>query len=99
MKYSAKQREEIMVRVAQGVDLDDDNVIFNISLRQADIMCQSTNEYKGKATWIHRDGHTRITVSSKFGNAWKQTIVNDEDFEALSGMAWVVLVDKLEKDF
>ena len=99
MEYTAKKREEIMVRVAQGVDLDDDNVVFNISLRQADIMCQTTNEFKGKATWIHRGNHTRITVISKFGNAWKSTIQNDLDFDVNSEAAWIDLVNKLQNDF
>ena len=99
MKYTAKQREEIIVRVAQGVDLHDDNVIFNISLRQADIMCQTTGEFKGKATWIHNDGYTRILVTSKYGNGWKATVVNNEDFAESAETGWIDLVDKLERDF
>ena len=99
MRYTAKQREAKMLQVAQGVDLDDDNVIFDIKLRQADIMCQTTNEYKGKATWLHRDSHTRVKVNSKFGNSWKATIQNDADFNTNAEKAWIDLVDKLENDF
>lgn len=99
MAYTAKQRENRMVQVAQGVDLDDDNVIFDIKLRQADIMCQATGEYKGKATWIHRDSHTRVKVNSKFGNSWKATIQNDDNFNENAEQAWISLVEKLENDF
>lgn len=99
MEHTAKRREEILSHVARQVDLDDDNVIFNIKLRQADIMCQTTGEFKGKATWIHRDTHTRILVLSKYGNAWKSTILNDADFEDNCDDAWIDLVDKLQNDF